>query len=230
MTIQEEMPDSLRALEELERQVERGSLFTQAVLQRLSQRISATEVLLGEMLEAARPDGADEPEDEVEGVATAEDETEEPRRGKLTWPTIAIREEDPPDPDDTEPVRLVDCDARMNICHAVCCRLRFPLSAREIDEGHVKWDIGHPYMIRHEGTGHCVHNDQTTGRCGVYEHRPAVCRNYSCEHDARIWTDFDNMVLNQEWIDEHLGPDRIFLAAPTMVSVELTRKPERASS
>jgi hypothetical protein len=32
-----------------------------------------------------------------------------------------------------------------------------------------------------------------------------LCRRYNCRHDARIWSDFDAMVLNQAWIDDHLG-------------------------
>ena len=93
----------------------------------------------------------------------------------------------------------------MHICRAVCCKLKFPLSCDEVDSGKVKWDVGHPYVIRHESTGYCTHNDTATGGCRVYEDRPAVCRRYSCAHDTRIWSDFEGMVLNQEWIDGHLS-------------------------
>ena len=52
----------------------------------------------------------------------------------------------------------------------------------------------------------------------MYENRPGVCRRYSCYRDERIWTDFDNMVLNQEWIDEHIGHDvlRVTAVLPAM--------------
>ena len=44
---------------------------------------------------------------------------------------------------------------------------------------------------------------QSTNLC----YRPTVCREYSCANDPRIWTDFDAMVLNDEWIAQHTGPD-----------------------
>ena len=38
---------------------------------------------------------------------------------------------------------------------------------------------------------------------------PTVCRGYSCAGDKRIWSDFEGQVLNQEWIDAHLGGDEL---------------------
>jgi Fe-S-cluster containining protein len=65
--------------------------------------------------------------------------------------------------------------------------------------------MGRPYLIRHEADGYCVHNDRSTGGCGVYADRPTPCRAYSCAGDERIWTDFDAMQLNTEWIEANLG-------------------------
>ena len=100
----------------------------------------------------------------------------------------------------------VDCAARMHVCHAVCCKLRFALSADEIEAGRVRWDLGRPYMIRHEADGFCTHNDRACGSCRVYAHRPTPCRTYSCVGDTRIWKDFERMELNTEWIAANLGP------------------------
>ena len=147
--------------------------------------------------------------------------------GRLTWPAVAIRE-DPPEDERLAPA-TVDCDARMHVCHAVCCRLKFPLSAPEIGEATVKWDIGHPYLIRHESDGYCTHNDRSAHGCMVYERRPTVCRTYSCVGDKRIWADFDAMELNHAWIEEHLGGDDGMyfdsVVASMEVPVELTKKP-----
>jgi Fe-S-cluster containining protein len=99
----------------------------------------------------------------------------------------------------------VDCSARLHICHAACCRLDFALSVEEVEAGKVKWDLGRPYFIRRESDGCCTHLDSASGTCRIYHDRPAVCRGYSCAKDTRIWKDFDNMVLNQEWIDANLG-------------------------
>lgn len=200
---------------ELDRQVERGSLFTQAVFQRGFRRIDHAETLLAGLIEVLAAKGVISP-DEV-GVAFAGEqakdresaavEDEQAPAGEpqsdITWPSVTLRV--PPADQPTEPEVVVDCEARMHVCHSVCCKLKFPLSCDEVDHGRVKWDIGHPYVIRQEASGYCTHNDASTGRCGVYEDRPGICRSYSCALDTRIWKDFENMVLNQEWIDEHLG-------------------------
>jgi Fe-S-cluster containining protein len=104
----------------------------------------------------------------------------------------------------------------MAVCKAVCCKLKFALSSEEVDAGIAKWDIGHPYIIRQDSSGYCCHNDAATGGCTIYENRPMLCRRYSCRYDTRIWKDFDNMVLNDEWIDSHVGgADAILLEEPS---------------
>jgi hypothetical protein len=104
---------------------------------------------------------------------------------------------------------LVNCQERLPICRAICCKLSFALTAKEVEAGHVKWDIGMPYHIRHEASGFCTHLQDNPRGCGVYEHRPAICRRWSCAGDERIWKDFDGMVLNDEWINAHLGGDAL---------------------
>lgn len=226
-------------LAELDRQIERGSLFTQATLQRGFRRIGDAETLLFNLVRALTAKGLVS-EDEL-GVAldAAVDEAvvdtvvdNAPDRGAapaappgaqeeggedgpdtpgIGWPTIALRV-DSAEAGETPEV-LVDCEARMPVCKAVCCKLKFPLSTEEVDAGAVKWDIGHPYIIRQESTGYCTHNDTSTGGCGIYADRPAICRRYSCAGDTRIWNDFDGMVLNHEWIDSHLGLRDLHVAA-----------------
>ena len=142
------------------------------------------------------------------------------------WPSIALRID--PEGEHEEPGPDIDCTARMHICHSVCCKLAFPLSGAEVEAGKVKWDLGHPYMIRHDSDGFCVHNDRSNGYCGVYHDRPAICRKYTCEKDTRIWKDFENMVLNEEFLAEHMantGAIR-FVARPSMeVRVTISDKP-----
>lgn len=230
----------------LDRQLERGSLFTQAALQRGFLRIDETETLLLRLVELLAAKGVVAPEeigfqaDEApeDHVAPAETDGSHdtgrpspPDESSISWPSIALRVDGPDG--GAEPDVEVDCAARLPICRAVCCRLSFPLSAEEVDAGQVKWDIGHPYLIRHEATGYCTHNDPTTGCCGVYADRPAVCRRYSCARDPRIWKDFEGMVLNQEWIDGHLDARDLRVAAvvpPMEVPVRLTSRPNRNGS
>lgn len=97
----------------------------------------------------------------------------------------------------------VNCEERLHICKAVCCKLNFPLNENEIDSGHYKWQLGKPYYIRQQSNGACCYLGES-GKCGVYSNRPKICRIYSCHKDERIWKDFDNMVLNTEWIGENL--------------------------
>jgi hypothetical protein len=221
---------------ELDRQVQRGSLFTQAVLQRTSWRISQAESMVAMLVDALARQGLVDPAElgfEAEVVPEIVEEEVEcgPDSTPLTtssisWPSVAIRE-DPPDAP-MSPEHPVDCAARMHICKAACCHLKFPLSATEVDAGVVKWDIGHPYIIRHGTNGCCTHNERETGRCGVYEDRPRVCRVYSCVKDTRIWKDFDNMVLNEEWLEDHFEARDFTLEAvvPSMeVPVALSEKP-----
>jgi Fe-S-cluster containining protein len=225
---------SFTQLEELNRQVERGSLFTQATLQKGFERIEGTEQLLGAVIRALTLKGVVSAEelgvtieelDPEEASAAIEDAAIlDPTPPNIRWPSIAVRVEGE---DEDEPAVQVDCAARMHICQAVCCRLKFPLSAAEVEQGNIKWDIGHPYIIRQDANGWCTHNADGTRGCEIYDERPGVCRKYSCYGDGRIWSDFDNMVLNHEWLDNNLGGDDMHISAATPPSMEamIVQKP-----
>jgi Fe-S-cluster containining protein len=88
----------------------------------------------------------------------------------------------------------IDCENRIHLCQGACCTFDFTLSQQDIDEGIVQWEFEDPYAIRHGDDGHCVHQDGATRRCGVYANRPAVCREYSCRNDPRVWADFEGYV------------------------------------
>jgi Fe-S-cluster containining protein len=88
----------------------------------------------------------------------------------------------------------IDCEARIPLCKGRCCSLTFALSFQDLDEGVVRWDYARPYSIRQRTDGYCVHNDDKTHGCGVYQHRPAICRTYDCRTDKRIWIDFEKRI------------------------------------
>ena len=90
----------------------------------------------------------------------------------------------------------IDCDSRVHLCRAACCRLPFALSKQDIREGIVRWDLGQPYLIAHNGDGTCCHLDCVTQTCPVWEHRPVPCRAFDCRQNKRIWLDFENMIVN----------------------------------
>ena len=97
----------------------------------------------------------------------------------------------------------IDCENRIHLCKAACCRLPFALSKQDVQEGVVKWDFGQPYMNVREADGYCTHLDKCSGRCTVYAHRPIPCRGYDCRKDQRIWLDFENKVVNPRIDDPH---------------------------
>lgn len=92
----------------------------------------------------------------------------------------------------------IDCESRIHLCKAKCCSLNFALSFQDLDEGTVKWEYARPYMIRKKSDGYCIHHEASTGRCGVYEKRPGVCRTYDCRNDKRIWKDFEYRIPAEE--------------------------------
>ena len=89
---------------------------------------------------------------------------------------------------------VIDCAARLSLCQGRCCRLAFPLSFQDLDEGIVRWNYSRPYQIRRREDGYCTHSDEETRGCRVYENRPAICRSYDCRNDKRIWIDFDKRI------------------------------------
>ncbi len=90
----------------------------------------------------------------------------------------------------------IDCGDRIPLCKAVCCRLRVALSKQDLEEGVVRWDLAHPYLIAREADGYCTHLQPEDRKCGIYEKRPVPCRGYDCRQDERIWADFENRVVS----------------------------------
>ena len=104
------------------------------------------------------------------------------------------------------------------------------LSAEEVDAGAVRWDIGHPYVIRHDARGRAS-TTRPPPTAAPSTPTAQVCRRYDCTHDHRIWEDFDGMVLNETWIAENLGPRDITVAAvvPAMMPTPVTISPRPPS-
>jgi hypothetical protein len=95
----------------------------------------------------------------------------------------------------------IDCEKRIPLCRAACCRLPFALSTEDVQEGVVRWDLGQPYRIAQDRDGYCTHIDHSCGRCTVYVQRPIPCRGYDCRADKRIWLDFKQRVVNPRVAD-----------------------------
>jgi Fe-S-cluster containining protein len=201
----------MRDEKDLESQVEAGGLFTHTALSVQAERINRVEAFLYGLADALL-DGGHVTEEQLRSRSASVAE-ELLQKGEMLSGGVTLRVDPEPAPADAK----VDCAARMHVCKAVCCRLSFPLSAAEIESGQIKWDLGKPYFARKDQAGCCVHLDEKSG-CGVYQNRPRVCSGYSCEGDERIWNDFDRMILNQEWIDQNLKPER-----PQLIQIRMDR-------
>ena len=90
----------------------------------------------------------------------------------------------------------IDCGERVHLCKAACCRFWFPLSRQDVEEGVVRWNLRHPYIIAQDAEGCCKHLNQDGRHCSVYGNRPLPCRTFDCRKDNRIWLDFDGKVIN----------------------------------
>jgi hypothetical protein len=103
---------------------------------------------------------------------------------------------------------VIDCENRLHLCKAACCKLPFALSKEDVEEATVRWDLGRPYIISQAEDGYCIHLDRDRRCCSVYDQRPIPCRGYDCSQDERIWADFENMVINPR-IDEPGWPSSL---------------------
>ena len=88
----------------------------------------------------------------------------------------------------------IDCDARYHLCKARCCMFKIELTAADVEEGKLRWDLEQPYLLRKDADGQCTYIDRATGGCNVYQHRPATCRQYDCRADKRVWIDFEKRI------------------------------------
>jgi hypothetical protein len=83
----------------------------------------------------------------------------------------------------------IDCAARIPLCGARCCSFDVTLSAQDVAEGGIPFDLHEPYALpRANGRCVCMTDD---GGCTIYERRPGACRAYDCRRDARVWIDFE---------------------------------------
>ncbi len=193
----------------LERQVERGSLFTHSVLSRLSSRINEVESFLFAIIDILTQMGITPPDDLKKAVEYVRKEMVE--KGEIAHPGLFLRVDGA---EESDPVP-VNCNERMHICQAVCCKLNFALNATEVESGKVRWDLGRPYLIRQEKNCYCTHLHPEKKSCTIYNDRPSVCKKYSCAKDNRIWKDFEKMELNTEWIEENIRESKPkFVNAP----------------
>lgn len=85
----------------------------------------------------------------------------------------------------------IDCASLIPLCGARCCGFEVTLSAQDVAERKLPFDMMQPYALpKNPETGKCACMG-ADGACTVYDHRPGACRAYDCRHDPRVWVDFE---------------------------------------
>lgn len=103
----------------------------------------------------------------------------------------------------------IDCESRLHLCKAACCKLGFAVSKQDVEEGVVKWNFARPYFIAQAANGYYIHMDRNKLNCTIHAHRPVPCRGYDCRKDKRIWADFEAKIVSPE-LDKLLHtPDEV---------------------
>lgn len=82
-------------------------------------------------------------------------------------------------------VALVNCDqGRQMGCATFCCRLLVRLKPHEMQAG----ENGAPAkgFVGKTADGLCIHLDRESWRCGIWDKRPEICREYDCNSDPLL--------------------------------------------
>ncbi|MEO6327905.1 MAG: YkgJ family cysteine cluster protein [Ginsengibacter sp.] len=201
MDMANEINNESTKITQVERQLEHSSYYNQTVLSQYANRINEVESFLFGLIDLLTEKKTINTEELQLYISKIKDEVKE--KGEALHAGIALRIDR--ESENENSFIPVNCNERIHICNAVCCKLNFALSPGEVDSGKIKWDLGRPYFIRHEKNGYCTHFDENKKCCSIYDNRPKVCSAYSCANDERIWTDFENMILNTEWIEANLN-------------------------
>lgn len=106
--------------------------------------------------------------------------------------------------------KKTDCESRLPVCKAVCCKIPFALSKQDVEERAIRWEFGRPYLIAHGDDDYCVHLDKNVYRCTAYDHRPVPCRGFHCIENERwpVWKDYEGQIMNPDFlikVDESNG-------------------------
>lgn len=80
---------------------------------------------------------------------------------------------------------LIDCEAGRRLgCRTFCCRLLVRLDEDEREPA-VDGAVAKGFIDK-APDGLCVHLNRDDYRCGIWEKRPRVCREYDCNYDCLL--------------------------------------------
>lgn len=200
-------------VDKLDRQAERGAFYVQETFSRFADKINEIQAVLQVVMDALIQHGVLEPAKTSHLIDEVFQKISQNKEG--LHPEIALRVDQ-----ENVQIELVNCEERLHICKAVCCKMDFALSTQEVESGKIKWDLGRPYFIRREKEGYCTHISHQQKCCTIYNDRPLSCRSYSCANDPRIWKDFEKMELNEEGIKKNLADKKVRLRATSALGTK----------
>lgn len=80
---------------------------------------------------------------------------------------------------------FVDCDAGRRLgCRTFCCRLLVKLKPHEMEKS-VDGQPAKGYVSKN-AQGLCIHMDNETWLCKIWDKRPETCREYTCNNDFML--------------------------------------------
>lgn len=91
----------------------------------------------------------------------------------------------------SHPEVCLDCDqGRQMGCATYCCTLLVRMSDEEARqralEAGASGEEPLKRYIEKDASGYCIHLERESGRCGIWQRRPQVCREYSCNDDVML--------------------------------------------
>ena len=108
----------------------------------------------------------------------------------------------------------IDCEDRLHLCKAACCRLPFALSKQDVQEGIVKWDLGQPYL--NARTSRATAPIWSVARAAAPSIIIAPFRaGARLPEGQRIWLDFEKRVVNPRVADPDWTRDLEGKASPS---------------
>lgn len=105
---------------------------------------------------------------------------------------------------------IVDCDAGRELgCSTFCCRLIVRLNDSERKQFN---GVG---TFEKSDDGLCMYLDRDTFLCGIWDKRPSVCREYTCNDDKLL-----QVVLREGFRDlKTLATSKLFIPTETYIRI-----------
>ncbi|MBD3379958.1 MAG: hypothetical protein GF408_05790 [Candidatus Omnitrophica bacterium] len=125
-----------------------------------------------------------------------------------------------------------NCLEMLDTCRAMCCGMfniditpgerisgkyeyeAFCLISGRVCEDESSACPNRKYRLKKRSDGYCVHLDEDSRKCSIYEDRPQACRDFNCKGGWKIGFDFSEADRKLEMKLEELSDDMVFMLNP----------------